>query len=223
MLSFLDKIIQTYLEPSERLGEVLFGLVMVLTFTLGAGMVVAEGREGVRQLLLATIGCNVAWGLIDAVIYIMLRMSERARRMNGAARIRAVKNDEEAVDIIRREMDYGYAELMSVELKDRFSREILGFVRGMELKKIRIEKNDFLGGLASFTLVFISTVPAAIPFLFFSDPHRALRVSNLLLIGFLFLVGYRWARQTHTNRVLGGLSMMTIGIVLVGVAMLLGG
>ena len=56
----------SYLDPASRLGEILFALIMMLTVTLAAGFNVAEGRRGVRQLLLAAIGSNVAWGIIDA-------------------------------------------------------------------------------------------------------------------------------------------------------------
>ena len=56
--SFANK----YLDPATSLGELVFGLIMTLTFTLSAGiMPQEEGREGPRQLLIATIGCNVAW------------------------------------------------------------------------------------------------------------------------------------------------------------------
>jgi hypothetical protein len=57
----IRRFVPRYLDPASRLGEVLFGLIMVLTMTLTAGLTVAEGTEGVRQLLLAAIGCNVAW------------------------------------------------------------------------------------------------------------------------------------------------------------------
>ncbi len=43
------------------MGEILFGLIMTQTFTLGAGLMAEEeGRDGARQLLIATAGCNLA-------------------------------------------------------------------------------------------------------------------------------------------------------------------
>jgi hypothetical protein len=60
----MKRFVLRYLDPASRLGEILFGLIMVLTVTLTAGLTVAEGRAGVRQLLLAAIGCNFAWGLL---------------------------------------------------------------------------------------------------------------------------------------------------------------
>ena len=86
-----------------------------------------------------------------------------------------------------------------------------------------LTKEDLYGALACFLLVFISCLPAAVPFLIFSKPAFALRVSNFLLIGMLFLVGQKWAQYAHTNRLVAGLAMVTIGLALVGVAILLGG
>ena len=62
----MNRFVRRYLDPASRLGEILFGLIMVLTVTLPVGFAVAEGRRGVRQLLLAAIGSCVAWGIIDA-------------------------------------------------------------------------------------------------------------------------------------------------------------
>src|SRR5436189_3480549 len=67
----MSRFTQRHLDPASRLGEILFGLIMVLTVTLTASFTVADGRKGVRQLLLAAIGSNVAWGIIDASMYIM--------------------------------------------------------------------------------------------------------------------------------------------------------
>jgi hypothetical protein len=57
------------LDPDESLGEILAGLIMVLTFTLAAGVISRGGQDGVRTLLFAAVGCNLAWGIIDAVFY----------------------------------------------------------------------------------------------------------------------------------------------------------
>jgi len=74
-----------YLEPVDSLGEILFGLIMVLTFTLGASL--AGGHE--RGLMLAAIGCNVAWGVIDGVLFVLGSRLERRRRNRLIRAIRA--------------------------------------------------------------------------------------------------------------------------------------
>jgi len=66
------------LDPVERMSEILFGLIMVLTFT-GSLSVATAGHEEVRGLLIGAIGCNLAWGLIDAVMYLLTILVERGR------------------------------------------------------------------------------------------------------------------------------------------------
>src|SRR5688572_29326728 len=64
------------LDPAERIAEVLFGLIMVLTFT-GSLSIADAGREDVDVMLIGAVACNLAWGLIDAVLYLMGCLAER--------------------------------------------------------------------------------------------------------------------------------------------------
>jgi hypothetical protein len=48
------------LAPIDRVSEVLFGLIMVLTFT-GSLSVAEAGRDDVRTMLIGALGCNLAW------------------------------------------------------------------------------------------------------------------------------------------------------------------
>ena len=53
---------------------------MTLTFTLGAGLIIEdEGRAGARELLIAVIGCNVAWGIIDGALFLVGQLFDRGR------------------------------------------------------------------------------------------------------------------------------------------------
>jgi hypothetical protein len=66
-----SSLMHRYLDPAPSLGEIMFGLIMTLTFTLGAGIIIDdEGREGARELLIALVGCNIAWGVIDAAVVV---------------------------------------------------------------------------------------------------------------------------------------------------------
>ena len=76
MKSFAAK----FIDPGSYMGEVLFGLIMTLTFTLGASLVIQEeGREGARAMLIGIVGCNIAWGIIDGVLYVLGILFERGR------------------------------------------------------------------------------------------------------------------------------------------------
>ncbi len=75
------------LEPIERVSEVLFGLIMVLTFT-GSLSVAEAGRDDVRTMLIGALGCNLAWGIIDGILYLMGSLAEKGR---GLLTYRAVR------------------------------------------------------------------------------------------------------------------------------------
>ena len=64
------------LDPVSRASEILFGLIMVLTFTLSLAASEA-GRADVRAVLIGMLGCNLAWAIIDAVMYLMGARGER--------------------------------------------------------------------------------------------------------------------------------------------------
>jgi len=221
----MKRFVHRYLDPASRLGEILFGLIMVLTVTLTAGLTVAEGRAGVRQLLLAAIGCNLAWGIIDAVMYIMNCLTERSGKVRLIEAVQRARDNRAALDIIQSEIEPDLQSLLDPEEREAFSRSILNHVGQARITstRTRVTKDDVYGALACFLLVFASCLPAAIPFFIFSRPHFALRVSNFLLIVLLFLVGRKWAQYAGTDPRIAGTTMVVIGLVLVGVAILLGG
>jgi hypothetical protein len=84
-----NSIIHRYLDPGEALGEALFGLIMALTFGVGAGLVTAKHELDAHQLIAAAIGCNVAWGVIDATLYVLGSLFYRSQH---ARFFRALKN-----------------------------------------------------------------------------------------------------------------------------------
>src|SRR5689334_25424695 len=87
------------LEPQERISEVLFGLIMVLTFT-GSLSVAEAGREDVRTMLTGALGCNLAWGIIDGLLYVMGSLAERSRTLATLRAVRKTDDPEHAQDLI---------------------------------------------------------------------------------------------------------------------------
>src|SRR5262245_18262761 len=94
---FLAKPSDRILEPMDRISEVLFGLIMALTFTLTLGVVTADSIE-VRTMLLAALGCNLAWGIIDASVFLIARFNQRGR---SAMQLRAVRQAADAANARR--------------------------------------------------------------------------------------------------------------------------
>jgi hypothetical protein len=212
-----------WLDPGERLGEVLFGLIMTLTFTLGSGLATEDGPEAVRQLLIAALGCNVAWGIIDGALLWMHRVSERGRKARLGEAVRAATGREAAVALVRGELDASLEEIASPEARARFYDAVVDGVKAAGPRRGGARIEDFQAALVTFVLVFGWSLPAVIPFCFLSDKLVALRMSNAILIGLLFATGWRWASWTGANRLSTGASMAGLGAVLVVVAIALGG
>jgi VIT1/CCC1 family predicted Fe2+/Mn2+ transporter len=218
-----ENFAQRHLDPASRMGEILFGLIMVLSVTLTAGLTVSEGREGVRQLLVAALGCNIAWGIIDGIMYVMNSMAERSVRGRLVREIQGASDPQSALAMIRNQVEPELESLAGPDDREILYRAIHKNLTQGTAPRTTIEKSDLYGGLACFCLVFASCLPVVIPFLIFSNPTRALRVSNFLLIAILFVVGRKWAGYANTNRLVAGLAMVAIGLAMVGIAILLGG
>jgi len=214
-MSFFER----FLDPAESLGEILFGLIMVLTFTLGAS--VAGGWE--RGLILAAVGCNVAWGIIDGALFLMSRLFERSRRGRLIRAIRHAPDDAAAVDAIRREMEPGLESVTEPADREQLYRSVHALIARGTPRPVRLQHDDWMGALAVFLLVTLTALPAAAPFVVLGDPQLALRVSNGLLVALLFVVGYRWARHTDANAWGAGFAALGLGVLLVAVAIALGG
>jgi len=86
-----------------------------------------------------------------------------------------------------------------------------------------VRREDVMGGLAACWVVFACSFPAVLPFVLIDDPRLALRVSNAILIGLLFFVGWRAALHTLAKPWLAGLTFMLVGVLLVALAIPLGG
>lgn len=214
----------THLDPGGIFGEILFGLIMVLTFTLGAGLTIKEeGPEAVQGLLIAALGCNIAWGVIDGVMYVMGCLLDRGRRSRMLLALKNVTDETAALQAIENEMDGPLTSLLTPAERQAAYRDIWRLSSRAQPDKPRLQKDDLMGGLASGLLVILTALPGAIPFLFLDDKSQAMRASNAVLLVMLFWCGYFWARFTGVNRWLAGLAMTLIGVVLVAAAIALGG
>src|SRR5262245_2855326 len=99
-------VVHRYLDPSTSLAEILFGLIMTLTFTLSAGIIIEdEGRAGARELLIAVIGCNIAWGIIDAALYLVGQLFDRGRLQRLGLAIRRAADKGAATTLIAGELN----------------------------------------------------------------------------------------------------------------------
>ena len=81
--------------------EVLGELIIMLTFT-SALSVSRAGEADVREMLIGSLGCNLAWGIIDAIMYLMNCLAARGGEHDALRAMRSVRNAEEARQAFRR-------------------------------------------------------------------------------------------------------------------------
>ena len=113
------------LEPAERISEVLFGLIMVLTIT-GSLSVADAGREDVRTMLIGAIGCNIAWGLIDGVLYLMGVLAEKGRNLMTFRAVRQASDPKKAQGLIAGALPPVIASVMEPAELEARRRDALG-------------------------------------------------------------------------------------------------
>jgi VIT1/CCC1 family predicted Fe2+/Mn2+ transporter len=89
--------------------------------------------------------------------------------------------------------------------------------------RARITGKDFKMALGIFLLVFLSTFPVTIPFIFIHNVRLALRISNLIAIILLFIGGWLLGRYGGFNKMRTGLAIALIGIIMVFLTIQLGG
>ena len=208
------------LHPIDRVLEILAGVIMVLTFT-NVLSVSHAGEADVRAMLIASLGCNFAWGIIDAIMYLMNSLAARGHELDALRAVRAARDPNEAHRVLADELPEGVgAVLYPGELEPLLQR-----LRALPepSARPRLTGDDWLGALGIFGLVFLSTLPVILPFLFVAKPALALRVSNLVAIGLLFLTGYLFGRNIGHDAWQLGIAMVLLGCLLTAVSISLGG
>src|SRR3954471_21224008 len=156
------------LTPDERIAEVLFGLIMVLTFT-GSLSVAEAGREDVRTMLIGALGCNIAWGIIDGVLYLMGCLADKGRKLATLQALRKATDPQKAQAIIAGALPPLVASVMQSAELDSIGERLVKLPE--PASPARLDKRDWLGALGVFILVFLSTFPVAIPFMVIHHAH----------------------------------------------------
>ncbi len=206
------------LDPIDRISEVLFGLFMVLTFT-GTLSAATAGRDDVRTMLIAAIGCNTAWGFVDAMMYLLRTLVGRSRRATLLAALRSSTQPERAHRAIA-----DYIGPLSGGLDARALEELRRWLVAPHFDpRAALTARDLKGALAVFLLVFTSTLPVVLPFFFTGDLKLAMRLSAAIAIAMMFWCGYNWGRYAGVRPWPAGLVLVLLGSAIEAVVIALGG
>jgi VIT1/CCC1 family predicted Fe2+/Mn2+ transporter len=207
------------LDPIDRVSEILFGLIMAVTI-VGSISIATAGHEDIRSITLAALGCNLAWGLVDAVMYLIRTATERSR--NRVLLKRIVSADvTTAHRLILATVSEHVAAIIGPDEIEGMRRRLLALKLD---DRATLRSRDYLEAFGIFLLVVIATFPVVLPFLLMSDAPRALRFSQAVTLAMLFMAGFALGRHAeHVKPILTGVLMAVFGAVLIGVVKALGG
>ncbi len=208
------------LDAQDRIAEVLFGLIMVLTFT-GSLSIAESGAEDVRTMLIGALGCNFAWGVIDGLFYLMGSLSEKGRNLKLYQAVRNAGNDHSARPLIASGLPPMIAWVLGDDELDSIHRRLLALPPPP--RHASLDARDWGGALGVFLLVFVATFPVAIPFIVLEELWLAMRISNVIAVAMLFVAGVAYGRCIGRRPLVVGTAMVFLGTIVVAFTIALGG
>ena len=207
------------LHPVDRVSEMIFGLFMALTFVGVVSMSTAD-REEIRTMLIAALGCNLAWGLVDAFMYLVRTIADRGRLLTLTRSIREA-DAEAGRRMLQDALPPPVAKLMSTTEIEAMRGRLLALADVPA--RPRLKRDDFLAAFGVFLIVVASTFPVALPFVFIKDAGTALFVSRAIGLVMMFMGGLALGRYAGYGSWKTGFMMAGLGTVVIVVVVALGG
>ena len=208
------------LSPVDRVSEMLFGLFMALTF-VGAISVAESGDAQIREMFIAALGCNLAWGLVDAVMYLVRTVTDRGRSLTMIRSVRDAPDAATGHRLIEGALSKVVARLVSTAEIEAMRGRIVALP---DLPaRPTLNRDDLTAALAIFLIVVAATFPVVLPFALIDDVGLAKNVSRAVAVAMLFFGGLALGRYAGYGSWRVGLLMAGLGTVLVIAINALGG
>ena len=174
----------------------------------------------VRELMIAALGCNLAWGLIDGVIYLLQVQFDRFRVHRMVLELRELKSEEAFRERVAAEVPPLVAKAMTADSYTFIRQAVQGYAQ---------RRPAFWSGqelaAAGFIclLVFGSTFPLVLPFMAMDEPWMALRISHGIAVVMLFVLGWKLGRWSGASPLGSGALLAAGGVALAVLCVALGG
>ena len=218
----VKEFISYYLTPSERLSEALYSLILVLTVISAIEITIARDQQTSSTILFVALGASVAWGMVDAVVYVLTGLHKRNHHVRVVSRIKK-RPKADAIRQIDDELEDSLIGVLDKEERDRIAEQVFATMHDATPLRQGVTKDDVLGGIASFLISFIIVLPPLMPFILNLPLDYAIRLSNVIAVAMLFIVGYVSGGLGGMNRIRWALTITVLGVIIVLVTILLGG
>lgn len=214
-----QSVADAVLSPFERVAEIIFGILMAISVT-AAAEIGSGGGMSVRELMIAALGCNLAWGLIDGAIFLLQAQFERYRQHRMILELRTLASEEAFRARAAAELPPAVAAAMTA---DAFAN-LRGMVRSYSQPRPPYWSGQELAAAGLIcALVFGSTFPLVVPFIVMQEPVLALRVSHAIAVAMLFVLGWKIGRWSGVSAFGAGAVFALVGSFLAILCVALGG
>lgn len=225
-------IFSRLLDPIDRLAQTIYSVLILLTFTLTLRVfdfhsdVVPPLRDEivVNELLFAAIGATIAWGVIDAMMYLLLELFQRSERHRLLQQIQAAPDVSSGIALVAEELDYVLDPITAEDERSQLYQSIYQRLLQSEPRPIGLRREDFTGAIGTLLITILAVIPSLIPLVLFRhDTNLAIRGSNIVSFIVLFVAGYRWGQYTGGHPLRTGFILAGMAALMVFIAIPLGG
>jgi hypothetical protein len=200
------------LDPIDRSSEGMVGLLRALTVTGTMSVALGAGAT-VREILIAALGCTIAWGKVDATVSLLTTATERGRGRAQAAAIRTAPCSQ-AKAPMRAFLPGGAGDAM----RQAQVGAVLGRMRDnppeTDAEPV-LQWPDVKGAGRVFVPVTRAPFPPVLPLVLVDPVPLLMRLSNVVAIARFIVIGRRPDRQMQ-----GGRPPMRWMIPVIGLAMM---
>lgn len=207
-------------DPFDRLSEVAFGVIMALTI-ISVIPTAADGA-GRQQLVLAALGCNLAWGVVDALMTLVGMRVDREHRHAGLRALRRSADEKSFRE--------GLREFLPDLVVDHLQSNDVQRLRGSFLKSLlgtgeapSLGREHWFAWLILAGHTFVATLPIILPLLVIHDDLLALRLAQSTGLLLMFGLGWLLARWAGGRPWQGAVGFTALGVAMTGICLALGG
>jgi VIT1/CCC1 family predicted Fe2+/Mn2+ transporter len=215
MATFLSR-----LTVHERASEAMVGVLVALAARGGA--LISTGHEtSPWNLALVSLGATVAWGVADAFFALLAAKGARLRwsHLTDPSRDANERGHEWADEALNHSFLRNLEEPALARIRGQAVRE----AANARPVSPRLTADDWLTGLAIFTVVTLAGLPAIVPIVLVPDLDLAAYASYAVALAVMAALGAHWGPAHGLSRPRAALAFLGLGAGLVAALQVLGG
>jgi VIT1/CCC1 family predicted Fe2+/Mn2+ transporter len=219
-----DMALADYIGKFWAGAEVMYGVIIAMTFTSVLRGVPDMYPVVVRNVVFAALFCCIAWGIADGLFYLWERNYIIRQENRIIAFSQSAWQREDAMSLLGEQLDDSILRNVSEGERRLLYDRISQILSGVDSRKRMSPRDAATIVIGTFLLSAGAGAIVVSPFFVIGNAGQALVVSNLAGIFLLFGIGYfRALERDLLSKVLFGFVSSLIGIIIAVITVVLGG